>query len=160
MNRSTFDGFHSDSDTVSKSEEELQLAGNRNNRLTKLQKDIITAVWQAKQPNFDGEREFEDRLRNKQKIVNLVLCVLWREADTGPLHVLNIHNFCSDKETQSADAYFVADVMDFHLQKNSDSHPGTFDAFHKIFLAGDHRSHFSSIQTIFDESKFYEKYGK
>jgi hypothetical protein len=66
LNRSTFDGFHSDSDTVSKSEEELQLAGNSNNRLTKFQKDIITAVWQAKQPNFDGEREFEDPLGNKQ----------------------------------------------------------------------------------------------
>jgi hypothetical protein len=92
--------------------------------------------------------------------VNLVLCVLWREKDKGPLHVLNIHNFCTDKDTQSADAYFVADVMDFHLQTKSDTHPGTFDAFTKIYLTGDHGPHFSSAQTANNESTFYEKYGK
>ena len=97
---------------------------------------------------------------NGGKVVNLVLCLLWREEDDGPLHVLNIHNFCTDKDTQSADAFFVADVFDFHLQRQSDTHPGTFDRFTKIYPACDHGPHFSSVMTMHNESTFYEKYGK
>lgn len=94
------------------------------------------------------------------KVVNLVLCLLWREQEQGPLFVLNIYNFCTDKQSQSADAYHVADVMDFQLQKKSATNPGTFDAFSEIFFAGDHGPHLSSVQTMYNESCFYEKYNK
>ena len=57
------------------------------------------------------------------KVMNLVLSVLQRKEAGGPLFVTTIHNVCTDKETMSSDAAFVADVFDFHLQKKGEHNP-------------------------------------
>ena len=92
------------------------------------------------------------------KVMNLVLSVLYRVETGGPLFATSIHNVCTDEDTMSSDAAFVADVFDFHLKKKSDHNPGTFDNFHKIYLSGDHGSHFSSGDTMYNESTWFEKY--
>ena len=63
-----FDEFHSDSEeTEPNSEMEFSLPSNVNTKkLTKFQMDIIAAVVQGKQTNFDPETEFVDRLRKAQ----------------------------------------------------------------------------------------------
>mgnify|MGYP000494414702 CR=1 FL=1 len=94
------------------------------------------------------------------KVANLSLTLLWREAEDGPLHCMAVNHFCTDNKTLSTDAYFTADVFDFHLKPNSAKNPGAFDSFHTIYLSGDHGPHFSCLQTFFNESSFSEKYGK
>ena len=38
--------------------------------------------------------------------------------------------------------------------------PGTFDSFNKIYLAGDHGSHFSCLKIMINESSTYRLYNK
>jgi hypothetical protein len=47
----------------------------------------------------------------------LILVLQWRASTNGPLLLLKIRNFCSDKATRSTDMFFTRDVMDFHLKK-------------------------------------------
>ena len=103
------------------------------------------------QYNCDGE-----------KVANLVLVVIWNAVVNGvsSKQVFKLNHFCSAKKERSQDAYYVAAVFDFHFGKG-----GKHSAFFKnqnittIFLSGDHGSHFSSIQTIYNESCFFEEYG-
>ena len=105
-----------------------------------------------------------------RKIANLVLVALWRETDGGFLHTFKFNNFCSNKKENSADAFYVADVFNFmlgqggnhtHLQfmdgirmkaKNHDRDP-------RLFIVGDHGTHFVDVHTMYNESTFYAKYG-
>ena len=103
------------------------------------------------QYNCDGE-----------KVANLVLVVIWIAVVNGvsSKQVFKLNHFCSAKKERSQDAYFVAAVFDFHFGKGG-KHSAFFknQKITKIFLSGDHGSHFSSIQTIYNESCFFEKYG-
>jgi hypothetical protein len=51
-----------------------------------------------------------------KKVNNLVLVVMWRDKVGDPLNVKKLSNLCSDAESRSCDAYYVADVMAFHLE--------------------------------------------
>jgi hypothetical protein len=90
-----------------------------------------------------------------KKVNNLVLVVMWRDEVGGPLHVQKLSNLCSDAESRSCDAYYVADVMAFHLQRET----GFLSRFHKIYQSGDHGPHFISRSTALNESRFHELYG-
>ena len=94
-----------------------------------------------------------------KKINNLVIVILFREFEGGPLIVHNISNICEYDNQGSCDAYFVADVFDFHLTSQAYG-SGLFKKFHTIIISGDHGPHFSSSKTIFNESTFHAKFGK
>jgi hypothetical protein len=96
------------------------------------------------------------------KVANLVLVVIWLAVvdNVSSKQVFKLNHFCSAKKERSQDAYYVAAVFDFHFGKGG-KHSAFFknQGIHTIFLSGDHGSHFSSIQTIYNESCFFEKYG-
>ena len=91
-----------------------------------------------------------------RKIQNFVFVVLYRTVPNGPLLTYKFNNICDNKETQSADPAYFADVFcDFFKRNLCD-----FFKRHnitRVYLSGDHG--FSSIQTLYNESLFKEKYG-
>jgi hypothetical protein len=98
-----------------------------------------------------------------KKVQNLVLVVLYRDAPNGPLKTFKFNNLCDDKRTRSADPAYVADVFEFYFGKNVDPKYNC-DFFRRnkitrVYVSGDHGTHFSSIQTMFNESRFKEEYG-
>jgi hypothetical protein len=95
------------------------------------------------------------------QLKNLQLVILWREKDGEPLRSKKVSNLCLDFATQSCDAYYLADVLDFHCRPKDEDHTGYLaaDKFDKIYLVGDHGPHFSAIQTMFNESTFQKTYG-
>jgi hypothetical protein len=99
-------------------------------------------------------RDFVNQYTHDGKCVNLVLVVMWREEEHHELNILKIHNICTDKDSNSSDPYFVAAVMKHQLKSE------LFDKFHTIYCSGDHGTHFSAVQTIYNEGTFFEKYGK
>jgi len=92
-----------------------------------------------------------------KKVNNLVLVILYREVENGELLVYNISNICEFANGGSCDAYFVADVFDFHLRRDGS---GLFKQFHTISISGDHGPHFSSGETVYNESTFFKKFEK
>ena len=60
------DGFRSGSDSESSnsdtSENEFKMSAAKTDKFAKFQKDVYSAVWRAKQPNFDPDEEFNSRL--------------------------------------------------------------------------------------------------
>jgi len=94
------------------------------------------------------------------KVVNLILVKLWREKAGDDLSVLKIHNVVTDKATKGTTCDVMADVMDFHLKPKSMTGNGWFDDIHKIYLCGDHGSHFASTKTFWNESGMFEMYNK
>jgi hypothetical protein len=96
---------------------------------------------------------------NQGKVANLQLVILTRDVIGGPLKVQKISNFCSDKDTAACDAFFVADVMAFHLQPKGKHSTGLLSGFSKIYQCGDHGPHFVSRHTVLNESRFHELYG-
>ena len=94
------------------------------------------------------------------KVQNLVLVALWRMQPGEPLRVFKFSNYCDDKDTRSADAYYVADVFDFYFGQG-EHHCKFFQVNNitKIYISGDHGPHFSSIQTIYNETTIYARYG-
>ena len=90
----------------------------------------------------------------------LVFVLQWRETEGGPLKILKIRNFCSDKKTMSTDSYNYCDVLDFHLRRKGDHSPGHFDMFTVVLMEGDHGPHFASRFSMYFESVAYRKYGK
>jgi hypothetical protein len=92
------------------------------------------------------------------KIKNLVLVKITR-AEDGSLLVVKLHGFCSDKQV-GCDAYYVADVMDFHMKSVAEGGSGQFDDVDEIFQSGDHGPHFACNETVYNESCFFNKYGK
>jgi hypothetical protein len=104
-------------------------------------------------------RDFVNDYNEKgQKVKNLVL-VKETRAQNGELCVEKLHNFCSDTEA-GCDSYFVADVFDHHLKSKANGGSGFFDGITSITLSGDHGPHFASVQTMYNETLFWKKYGK
>jgi hypothetical protein len=95
------------------------------------------------------------------KIQNLVLVCLYRDVANGPLKVFKFNNLCDDKDSRSADPAYVADVFEFYFGKNGDPEfkCSFFKQFTRVYISGDHGTHFSSIETMFNESRFKELYG-
>jgi hypothetical protein len=91
------------------------------------------------------------------KVCNLQLVLVERKVLGGPLVLTNIENF-ADKE--SCDAWFTADVFDFHLAPGDEHHSGLLDHLTKLYVVGDHGPHFSANNTLLNESSFFSRYGK
>jgi hypothetical protein len=99
---------------------------------------------------------------NGKKVVNLVFVVVWPKKSPGGVitqQVFKLSHICTNDTHKKQDAFYVAQVFDFHFGKKGD-HSDFFktQGIHEIFLSGDHGSHFSSAQTVYNESTFYEKY--
>ena len=104
-------------------------------------------------------RDFVNCYNEKgEKVKNLIFTKITR-GENGELVVQKINNFCTDKNA-GCNAFFVADVMDFHLTSKSDGGSGFFDDIKEIVQSGDHGPHFACNETIFHESQLFAKYGK
>ena len=76
------------------------------------------------------------------------------------MHTIKLNNYCSNENASMADAYYVADVFDFLLRGDEDTLKFFQQKkFKRLFISGDHGPHFSSIQTIYNESTFMKRYG-
>jgi hypothetical protein len=94
-------------------------------------------------------------------VKSLIFVLLRRTVPNGPLRILKITNYCSDKVTMSTDSYFYRDVADFHLSpKKVGSNPGHLDDSSRIVMIGDHGPHFSSKKAMYFESSVYRTYDK
>jgi hypothetical protein len=91
------------------------------------------------------------------KIGNLQLVVLYRLEEGGLVRQMKVSNFSRKPQT---DWFFVRDVMDFHLKGKANGGSGLFDAFHTMWISGDHGSHFSAKQNIHFESSIFQLYSK
>jgi hypothetical protein len=90
------------------------------------------------------------------KVANLVLVRVSRDELGQPI-VVKVSHPCTDEDSNSTDAYYVADVFAYHM---STADPGLFESFHTIYVVGDHGSHFSCNDTLRNEASFYKKYKK
>ena len=105
-------------------------------------------------------RDFVNMYNEKgEKVINLILTKLTRGED-GELIVQKINNFSTDRKTAGCDAFFVADVMDHHLKSKAQGGSGFFDDVTEIIQSGDHGPHFSCVETVYNESTFFKRYGK
>ena len=95
-----------------------------------------------------------------RKINNFVLVVLYRETEGGELLTFNLSNIIEFDKKGSCDAYFVADVFTFHLKSIANGGSGLFERFDTIIISGDHGPHFSSAETVYNESTFFPLYKK
>ena len=99
------------------------------------------------------------------KVQNLVLVVEWRTEVGGPLRVMKLNNYCSDPDSRSSDAHYVADVFEFHMRTGKDGDSSYYSNIFRmnkittVFLSGDHGPHFSAAATIYNESTFLSMYG-
>lgn len=100
-------------------------------------------------------RDFVNQYTTDGKLMNLVLVLRWKEEGDHDLNTLKIHNLCTDKETNGATSYFVADVFEHHLKRKD----AIFRKFHTLYISGDHGPHFSSVRTVYNESTWFAKYG-
>jgi hypothetical protein len=73
---------------------------------------------------------------------------------------MKFNHFCADKDSQSADAYYMADVWEFFLG-HGEGHSGFLQRNNitKLYVSGDHGPHFSSARTLWNESTLFEKHG-
>ena len=90
------------------------------------------------------------------KMCNLQLVVVFKDKMDVQRQV-QISNF---SHCESNDAFFVQDVMDLHMKGKNNGGSGVFDKYRKITITGDHGVHFSDVQTVYNESRMFEKYGK
>jgi hypothetical protein len=96
------------------------------------------------------------------KLSNLVFVVLWHDGNkVGKFtQVMKFNHFCADKDTRSQDAYYMADVWKWFLGgKQGSSQFLRREQIHTLYVSGDHGPHFSSIQTMWLESLFFDRYG-
>jgi hypothetical protein len=84
----------------------------------------------------------------------------WRDKVGEPLKRLKLRHYCSDPASMSTDGYFQADVSDFHFSEDNLHCPGLMKNFHTIIIVGDHGPHFSSHETMHNESTILRRYGK
>ena len=91
---------------------------------------------------------------------NLQLVLLWREREGEPLRRLSVANVCTDRDSYSCDAYYVANVFQFHCGKRDAHHSGLLSSqkFSRIYICGDHGPHFYSANTVYNESTWEEKF--
>ena len=92
-------------------------------------------------------------------VKNLIFVKITRGED-GELVVHKINNFCSDKDSAGCDAFYMADVMDFHFKTKEAGGSGMFDGITSITLGGDHGPHFACNETVFNETRVWDLYGK
>ena len=103
-------------------------------------------------------RDFvNDHHETGAKVCNLQLVLVERKVLGGPLVLTNLENFA---DTEACDAWFTADVFQFHLSPGAEHHPGLLDHLHTLYICGDHGPHFSSNKTVFNESTFFRRFGK
>ena len=96
-----------------------------------------------------------------KKVLNMILVLLYvlKEGQDPPC-VTVVHNV-SDYEldqNNKTDRFYAMDVLDFHL--NPERGSKLFERFTLINISGDHGSHFSARETIYFESRVWERYGK
>jgi hypothetical protein len=108
-------------------------------------------------------RDFVNTYTPTGKMMNLVLVCLWREVGESELQVLKLNHYCTDDKgtcdgTSGASAYYVADVWDYHL--NTEKGSEFFKKFDTIWISGDHGPHFTAVSTVYDQSRWWERYGK
>jgi len=94
------------------------------------------------------------------KMGNLMLVILYRVVEKEPLRQMKVYNFSGGKGGVRCDPYFVCDVFDFHMKPKAQGGSGVLEHFTKIYISGDHGSHFSATKTVFNESRMFEKYKK
>jgi hypothetical protein len=96
-----------------------------------------------------------------KKVLNMILVLLYvlKEGQDPPC-VTVVHNV-SDYEldqNNKTDRFYAMDVLDFHL--NPERGSKLFERFTLINISGDHGSHFSARETIYFESRVWERYRK
>ena len=96
-----------------------------------------------------------------KKVLNMILVVLYvlYEGQDPPCVsvVHNVSDFELDPNNKT-DRFYAMDVLDFHLNPARGSK--LFERFTIINISGDHGSHFSARETIYFESRVWEKYKK
>ena len=86
-----------------------------------------------------------------KKINNLVLVVLWRETTGGRLNVFKLNHFCSAAGELAHDLYYVADVFAWYFtDTGNNSNLFRQRGIQRLFIVGDHGSHFSSKATVYN----------
>ena len=88
------------------------------------------------------------------KTYNLVFTIVTMEGGVRKVRWLN--NYCNDKDSKKADAYFVRDVWDHHLKSKKDGGSGELDEFDHIIRSGESGPHFHNYKTIWFESRISE----
>ena len=86
--------------------------------------------------------------------------LMWRNEGSTRLEHLKLRHYCSEKNSMMTDAYYTADVMDFHFKPKGPKNPGLFDQFEKVYFVGDHGPHFACADTVYNESRSFDVYGK
>ena len=104
-------------------------------------------------------RDFVNQYNERGSKINNLVLVLIERIDEVTLRS-KISNFCSDVSSQSCDKDFVADVFEFHLAPKGPNGSGLLSRFNTIYISGDHGPHFSSVYTIFNESRMMTRYQK
>ena len=91
------------------------------------------------------------------KLYNLVFVLLWHENEGRQQYerIMKFNHMCSDPETGSCDAYFMADVWEYFLGVSKFLKRKNIT---KLYVSGDHGPHFSAVQTFFKECTLYLKY--
>jgi hypothetical protein len=90
----------------------------------------------------------------------LILVLEFYLKEGGELQVLKIRHYCSDLDTLTTNFGYMLDVWRYQLHPKDEKHPGFFEAFDIIWVAGDHGGHFSSAGAMIEESKFYRVFKK
>ena len=63
------------------------------------------------------------------QVKNLQLVLLWREEEGGVIKELKISNICTDRETQSCNSHYVADVFEYLLHHPESTIGGSCENF-------------------------------
>ena len=168
---------------LSKQMEDLVTAGlpvpkELQQRCTKLRKalriyrvhirQLTTARAEAKQAEDDllpGTcmviRDFVNHHDHSGKHVKCLHWVLmWRDKIGEPIKRLKLRHYCSNMGSMNTDSYYQADITDFHLNEENPHCPLLFKDFHTIIFVGDHGPHFSSHETMHNESTLLRRFGK
>jgi hypothetical protein len=96
-----------------------------------------------------------------KKINCLHWVVQWRTEDGGPLHLLKLRHYCSDKDSQSCSAHYNTDIETFHFKPRGPNNPGFFhdQGITKVFMGGDHGPHFACCASLYHEASCKSLYG-
>jgi hypothetical protein len=94
------------------------------------------------------------------KINCLHWVIRWRSYPGGPLNLLKIRHYCSDKMSQSCSAHYTVDVEQFHFKPYGPNNPGLFEELKitKVIFAGDHGPHFACFDTLYHEASCKKLY--
>ena len=138
-------------------QQELSECDRHKEQYDTARKKILTIQENLKPKECLIYRDFVNQYTPDGKLTNLVLVCIWRETEGGEQQVLKIHHLCTNKNAQSTDAHYVADVFKYHLERKKKGE-GLFAKFHTLYLSGDHGPHFISKETVYHESTWYKEY--